>query len=671
MLAQPTRNAPRPTSPFRPRAAGLAALAAITLSLYFGVVHAFSFHPPSSPSAKGINLAILAMDVLLAVHVAWGIGALVRGRLPRAEESPRSGLSRRSAQREGGRSPARWAFYLLATISLAGVVALHADYLVTRHRGTDSGLAGSLVTIKILVLAAQLSALLFLGLGRSRARSLREVAGLFAPGWRGVVLLSVVLAPLVNYLAHNLELFSLAGLVEYLALFLLPPLAALALLTFFERTYDAGPAAAPFVASLAFLYYSMPLVCAVLEKPVEALFAQQAALALVLSAGLALAYRASPGIASKTIGIAVACSITASLLQATLVPPGNATPPAPAAVSAGSESEHEPMPAGLSPAKSTPDVYLLIYDGYAAPKSLREYGCNDGWEAGYLGSRGFRIYENAYSLFLSTRRSMGSLMNLGGAPSSAGIGGDNRSIRFFREHGYEVNLVLNSYILQGSNRMAADFVFPPWAPRSSLGLLYRSIAGGEFKSEIVFQDFEWEEWLATKRRVLSGRSGRPRMLYAHSRFPNHSQNSGACLPDETERYLARLEVARKEIEGDIAAIDASGREAIVIVAGDHGPYLTGDCHNMTNTQPDDLTATHLRDRYGTLLAIRWPHSNTRTDRIEVIQEVFLAVAASLLDDDRVWDHRVPAVTAGDGGIPHGAVRDGIVMVGKDKGRPLM
>ena len=92
---------------------------------------------------------------------------------------------------------------------------------------------------------------------------------------------------------------------------------------------------------------------------------------------------------------------------------------------------------------------------------------------------------------------------------------------------------------------------------------------------------------------------------------------------------------------------------------------------MASYRTSDLSAAHLADRYGTTLAIRWPEDvSDRIDRIKVIQDVFFGVSAYLLDDDDVWAQRVSAETVGYGGIPDGSIRNGIVMVGKDKGRPL-
>jgi hypothetical protein len=323
-----------------------------------------------------------------------------------------------------------------------------------------------------------------------------------------------------------------------------------------------------------------------------------------------------------------------------------------------------------SPITRTPDVYLLVYDGYAAPASLKNEDIPDDSLTDYLSRRRFRFYDRAYSVFMSSRPSMISLMNMSVAPT-AGIGGNNNVLSFFRHHGYQTHLVLNGYLLQGSWPIVADDVFPPWTARSGLSALYRGIAAGEFKSEAVFEDSDRAEWLAAKRRVLSATTGGARMLYAHSGLPGHSQNSGSCLPDETAQYAARLRVAQREIVEDIEAIERSQRDAIIIIAGDHGPFLTGDCLYMARFRPHDLTATNLADRYGAKLAIRWPSElPERLDKIKVIQDVFLAVFAYLLDDETVWTERVSTTTFGYCGIPNGAVENGTVRIGKDTGKPL-
>ncbi len=126
------------------------------------------------------------------------------------------------------------------------------------------------------------------------------------------------------------------------------------------------------------------------------------------------------------------------------------------------------------------------------------------------------------------------------------------------------------------------------------------------------------------------------------------------------------------MRGDIEAALKSHRDSIIIVAGDHGPYLTGDCTYMNGYATSAFTAEQLADRYSARLAIRWPGEVPENiDQINVLQDVFFGVSAYVLNDDRIWRHRLATGTYGHGGIPDGAVNEGRVMIGRDKGSPLI
>jgi hypothetical protein len=410
-------------------------------------------------------------------------------------------------------------------------------------------------------------------------------------------------------------------------------------------------------------------VTALLEKPVEAIFPVQAALALTIPGILAAAYLVDSRLTAAAV---VAFSVCSAAWSAIAVrgdlergAPMSSSPPQDAA------SGLSPLEEVLSrPAQRRPDVYLLVYDGLAPSAMMRHYGIDDEPTDSYLTDRGFKEYVGAHSLFLSSVGSMGSVMDMRYVPRT-GIGGNNTAIRFFKDHGYTVRLVLNTWLLQNSLPFAADDVFPRRHYRSDLPFLYRGLGAGEFKSEIVFEDSAPAEWVEAKRAALGRKTGPPTMLYAHSRFPGHSQNSGRCLPDEVAQYATRLTTADEEMRGDIETILGNGREAIIIVAGDHGPYLTGDCLLMSGSAPEDLSAIHLYDRYGAKLLIRWPAPvPPALDRIEVLQDLIFGVAAYLLDDEEVWRYRLPRETVGTGNIPFRAIKNGIVAIGPDRGKPL-
>ncbi len=636
----PTRNKPLLLSSFN----DAAILATVSLSGYFGILYAFAFS--KNAFAPFINAAVLAMDAVILAGFF----------------SHRKALHECPPHAMGIHGWIRVLFCAIAVSSLGLAVLLHVYYVLIRV-----GIVAP-APVKIPILIAQLSCLFFYRLALTLPVSVSASLRLFKPESSGLLLLSVASMPLVHYLAHNKELFTFLTGVQYLTFFLLLPIGALVLMQMLQHSLDGPTLAAPLVAGISLVHYSMPLVCSQLQQPVESLRWAQAGLAVLVPLTVGLLYCAGRRATAMLLLVPAACSVTGSVIYAGLAERSGEG-------QQGASLRPQPPQSRLSallaqPLKRTPDVCLLVYDGYAAPEMMKHYGIDDTPATRYLQNGGFTLYKGVYSVHLRSRESMGGLMNMTRTPGP-GIAAGNTVLTFFRDHGYRTHLILNSYLLQGSAPIAADLVHPPWTQRSSLNTLYRGLGGGEFKSEIVFQDFDREQWLAVKRAALAEPSGSPRFLYAHSGFPNHSPNTG-CRPDEKKRYEARLAVAREEMRADLDAIGRSGRDAIVIVAGDHGPYLTGDCVMMAGHDPDDLTAVQLGDRYGTMLAIRWPHKRSNgSDSIRVLQDVFHAISAYLLDDDRIWTCRISTETTGYLGIPHGSVEGGIVRVGKDKGRLLL
>ncbi len=69
--------------------------------------------------------------------------------------------------------------------------------------------------------------------------------------------------------------------------------------------------------------------------------------------------------------------------------------------------------------------------------------------------------------------------------------------------------------------------------------------------------------------------------------------------------------------------------AIVIVAGDHGPYLTKNCVGTGNKYDiSEITRLDIQDRYGAFLAIRWPRGqSSEFDDIAIQQDLFPVIFA--------------------------------------------
>ena len=609
------------------------ALLAATLGLYFGLVHAASFSPGLPSAYLASRTAILLLDALIV--------ALIVGLRP-ARLRPA-------------------AFAAPAALALLVVAALHVDYALARSRGVHDGLLGELPAVKNLLVASQLVLVALLAIIRS---GVTLSWALFRTNPSDLALAAVLLAPLVNFFARNREALSPVPAAGYFAWLLVVPLLALLLVQALQRILGARALAAPVVIALALVHYSMPMVSDALARPIETLFAVQVALAVVVPALAAMLYLRHRSALVTGVLLFSTLSVVASLVTAARAPALLSTDVVEAPPDRGALGR-----ALAAPLVRAPDVYLLVYDSYAPSSMLEAYGIDNRAADAFLAGAGFTDYPGAYSLFHATYRSMSAVMSMGPA-TPAGIGGRTAATEFFRSHGYETQLILHSYLMNASPP-GADRTYPVGRQRAAESRLYRGIIGGEFKAEMVFDDAPHDEWVTVKRAALAAAPEQPKMVYAHSPLPTHSQNSGRCLSDETARYARRLEAANDEMRRDVETILATGRESIVIVASDHGPSLTGDCLYMEGTPPGELRREHLADRYGAKLAIRWPDGSPPLYAESLtIQDVLLAVSAYLLEDASVMQHRLPRVITGYGGIPDGAVRDGIVTLGPDRGRPL-
>ena len=168
-------------------------------------------------------------------------------------------------------------------------------------------------------------------------------------------------------------------------------------------------------------------------------------------------------------------------------------------------------------------------------------------------------------------------------------------------------------------------------------------------------------------------SNKPRFIYMHDPLPGHSQNSRACLPNETERFKKMLIQANYQMKQDLETIIQNDPGAIIIVAGDHGPYLTKNCFNTgSDYDISEISRLDIQDRFGTFLAIKWPTGDfTEYDDIIVIQDIFPVIFAYLFEDEELLETKVePNTLEGDLRTSGAQVKNGIIYGGINDGEPL-
>lgn len=329
----------------------------------------------------------------------------------------------------------------------------------------------------------------------------------------------------------------------------------------------------------------------------------------------------------------------------------------------------------------TPNIYLLVYDSYVANETLRQYGLDNRAQEEYLAGLGFQLFPHAYSIAADSVRSINRVLDATVSyhgNRNRSVAGDGVVHRLLKQFGYETyGLFHGDYFFRGGVEVKYTHAFP--VAKSNVGReLLKAILMGEFRFDLKFNEggaaplFTYEDFLARKHDVLIGPSRRPKFVYVHTPQPGHSQNSGGCRTNETELYAARLETANAEMNADLSALLQQDPSAIIIVAGDHGPYLTKNCQR-THYQYDisEIDRLDIQDRYGAFLAIRWPHGQpVPYGDITVLQDIFVAVFAYLYGDASMLAAKVSPVT-GEPWVTSGAyVTNGIIVGGKDDGGSL-
>ena len=333
--------------------------------------------------------------------------------------------------------------------------------------------------------------------------------------------------------------------------------------------------------------------------------------------------------------------------------------------------------AGLE-VKNTPDILIMIYDSYPNQETMEAYGYDNSEQMNHLLDLGFAIYDGIYSVGASSLRSMAQVFHMDGARNDYEfrglIAGDAAGIDFLKHKGYKNSLLVESnYYFRGHNPKC-DRIFPPVSDSiPGYKIIGDAILEGEFRFDVHFSKVTKDEFLIEKSKFLSQRLPEPELLYHHVYLPGHSQNSGTLLPDETERFLVKLEEANAEMNKDIKDIMKNNKDAIIVIAADHGPYLTKNGIELEGYYDiSEVDRLDVQDRYGTFLAMRWPDpSYAKRYDIKTIQDILPAVFSYMYENDNLFDQIKMSNKVEDSYIIAGAgIDNGIIVGGKDDGKPL-
>ncbi len=297
--------------------------------------------------------------------------------------------------------------------------------------------------------------------------------------------------------------------------------------------------------------------------------------------------------------------------------------------------------------KENQNIYLFVYDGIPNERVFRDQGLPFEKLKHLLEEYKFTLYDDAYTLGNASLNSMGMMFDFSNkeikGPEGRDIyAGNSWANLILRNNGYKSRFLLGNYYVANNavtHTELFDEMFPTRTASSThfdyFAVLMRGILQGEMRFDTKgLLDLEESDVQQRKHEVIKEDKSSS-FIVNHYEWPGHSQNSGKCLPNETELWIEKLEIALELIEQDFDLIEKYDPNAIVIAIGDHGPSLLGDCYNLAAWKKEDITPELMWDRIGTLLAIRWPDKRKAAKFDEAIvtnQDVFPVVFSYLADD---------------------------------------
>lgn len=296
----------------------------------------------------------------------------------------------------------------------------------------------------------------------------------------------------------------------------------------------------------------------------------------------------------------------------------------------------------------------------------------------YLLDEGFAIYDGTYSIGYTSLVSMAHVLQTttmvdGTVNERHKVAGNNTSMYFLDKSKYESRIVLQSdYMFQGNVSRYSDTFPKPEQSISPSRIIINAILEGEFRNDASFSDVEYDEFLDKKNETLAYESKDPIFYYTHDDRPGHTSFYRDFDGGEKDRFFANLGPANLEMKRNIDAIKSHDPNAIIVLMGDHGPYITNGGVNMNDYQEKDLDQLDMQDRFGTFLAIHWPEKDSATKYdINLIQDVMPAIFSYIYDDEELFDKlRVENKTIETDWFGETSISNGIIQGGPSDGMHL-
>ncbi|WCO00841.1 hypothetical protein [Psychroserpens ponticola] len=292
--------------------------------------------------------------------------------------------------------------------------------------------------------------------------------------------------------------------------------------------------------------------------------------------------------------------------------------------------------------KKRPNVYIIQPDGYTNFSELTNdiYRFDNSKFQNFLTQKGFTFYDDFRSNYSSTLSSNSSMFGmkhhfygnrtLGINPSHNSrneIVGGNPALDIFKRNNYKSFLMLQiPYIL--ANRPKIDFDY------CNLSFDEMSYISRGFQiNKPLIED--------TKRAVLEHKKS-SNFFFIESMLPSHIINndgySNNSIELEREHYLERLTSANVWLTQLINFITKQDKNALIIIAADHGGYV--GLKSMKENQVKQTDKAIVNSMFSSALAIKWPENEVPdyTNELKSSVNLFRVLFSYLGENESFLNH---------------------------------
>lgn len=297
-----------------------------------------------------------------------------------------------------------------------------------------------------------------------------------------------------------------------------------------------------------------------------------------------------------------------------------------------------------------PNIYFILSDGYSSFSFMRDKKIDISSFQQFLTDQHFRLYDETFTSYQFTLQSMPAFLNMEhhyyttvqndnltevNKSGRVIIAGDNNFFRVLKANGYSTeNIHQGTYLLLRGNN--ADYNYPQIDKFTGAKVVLSRIFDHNLLTdkENINTKYTTVEVHKEVMEHLSTDKSKPVVQYIHIYKPSHSPNeiAGKCEEEKAiKAYAAGIKSANPTLKWLIKEIIRNDPEAVIVLAGDHGPYISNKCDRFgILTTPEKI-----RDRVGILTAIRWPtgYDGRYDNKIKTSVNMLRYLLASLAENE--------------------------------------